>query len=310
LGALASRVLGSGLGVTDSRPLGVIRALTPLADTPDAAGALRHRGPVGFGFRETSGGDVRPAEAPDSDADGLSGVLDQARDFARQLTAAGVATLDDAGAMHFVGDAGTAHAATRARATDAADGHDLSGTLLGGTGVDGSALGLSAGGAGRRRHPYLADGGATEMPWREADGGSADWQHPDRYDAVPEPTGTIGELLGGDGTGAPWGALAASGLAGIASSIGGAIPGVSDAMRMVGGAARMTGAAVTGASEATHHAADADLGGGVAAEDGATGLDATDLDELARRLYDRLRSRLRIELLVDRERAGLLVDHR
>ncbi len=33
-----------------------------------------------------------------------------------------------------------------------------------------------------------------------------------------------------------------------------------------------------------------------------------ELDELARRLYDRLRSRLRQELLVDRERSGLLSD--
>jgi hypothetical protein len=35
-----------------------------------------------------------------------------------------------------------------------------------------------------------------------------------------------------------------------------------------------------------------------------------DLDELSERLYDRLRSRLRLELLVDRERAGLLSDFR
>jgi hypothetical protein len=35
-----------------------------------------------------------------------------------------------------------------------------------------------------------------------------------------------------------------------------------------------------------------------------------DLDELASRLYDRVRSRLRLELLVDRERAGLLTDFR
>ena len=35
-----------------------------------------------------------------------------------------------------------------------------------------------------------------------------------------------------------------------------------------------------------------------------------DLDDLARRLYPRLRSRLRTELLVDRERAGLLTDLR
>jgi hypothetical protein len=35
-----------------------------------------------------------------------------------------------------------------------------------------------------------------------------------------------------------------------------------------------------------------------------------DLDELANRLYDRMRSKLRLELLVDRERAGLLTDFR
>jgi hypothetical protein len=38
--------------------------------------------------------------------------------------------------------------------------------------------------------------------------------------------------------------------------------------------------------------------------------DDLDLDELAGRLYDRLRSRLRLELLLDRERAGLLTDFR
>ena len=40
------------------------------------------------------------------------------------------------------------------------------------------------------------------------------------------------------------------------------------------------------------------------------GLDDSDLDELVLRIYDRLRSRLRRELLVDRERAGLLTDFR
>ncbi len=38
--------------------------------------------------------------------------------------------------------------------------------------------------------------------------------------------------------------------------------------------------------------------------------DDLDLDELALRLYDRLRSKLRLELLLDRERAGLLSDFR
>jgi hypothetical protein len=35
-----------------------------------------------------------------------------------------------------------------------------------------------------------------------------------------------------------------------------------------------------------------------------------ELDDLARQLYERLRSRLRLELLVDRERAGLITDLR
>ncbi|TDV46183.1 eCIS core domain-containing protein [Actinophytocola oryzae] len=49
-----------------------------------------------------------------------------------------------------------------------------------------------------------------------------------------------------------------------------------------------------------------------ARHNGGSGLDLenVDLDELATRLYDRLRSRLRTELLVDRERAGLLTDFR
>jgi hypothetical protein len=38
--------------------------------------------------------------------------------------------------------------------------------------------------------------------------------------------------------------------------------------------------------------------------------DEIDLDELGHRLYDRIRSRLRLELLLDRERAGLLSDFR
>jgi hypothetical protein len=34
------------------------------------------------------------------------------------------------------------------------------------------------------------------------------------------------------------------------------------------------------------------------------------MDDLSNRLYDRIRTRLRQELLVDRERAGLLTDFR
>ena len=39
-------------------------------------------------------------------------------------------------------------------------------------------------------------------------------------------------------------------------------------------------------------------------------LDRVDLEDLTNRLYDRLRGRLRLELLVDRERAGILTDFR
>ena len=49
---------------------------------------------------------------------------------------------------------------------------------------------------------------------------------------------------------------------------------------------------------------------GSAAEDEQIPVSRLDLDELSERLYDRLRSRLRLELLVDRERAGLLTDFR
>jgi hypothetical protein len=47
-----------------------------------------------------------------------------------------------------------------------------------------------------------------------------------------------------------------------------------------------------------------------AASGGAGGHSEKELDDLARHLYDRLRSRLRQELLVDRERAGLITDLR
>ncbi|WP_436500689.1 eCIS core domain-containing protein [Actinokineospora sp. HUAS TT18] len=45
-------------------------------------------------------------------------------------------------------------------------------------------------------------------------------------------------------------------------------------------------------------------------EDEPIDLDRVDLEDLTARLYDRVRSRLRLELLVDRERSGLLTDFR
>jgi hypothetical protein len=47
-----------------------------------------------------------------------------------------------------------------------------------------------------------------------------------------------------------------------------------------------------------------------ALRDGQLDLERLDLEELTAMLYDRLRSRLRLELLIDRERAGLLTDFR
>jgi len=56
------------------------------------------------------------------------------------------------------------------------------------------------------------------------------------------------------------------------------------------------------------------LGGAVAGAAGAAGAAAnalpTDLDELARRLFDPLSARLKSELWLDRERAGMVTDLR
>jgi hypothetical protein len=52
-------------------------------------------------------------------------------------------------------------------------------------------------------------------------------------------------------------------------------------------------------------------GGGGGSASGAAGAHSDrELDDLAHQLYDRLRSRLRMELLIDRERAGLITDLR
>ena len=39
-------------------------------------------------------------------------------------------------------------------------------------------------------------------------------------------------------------------------------------------------------------------------------MDKIDVEELVTKIYDRVRSRLRLEFLIDRERAGLLSDFR
>ncbi|HSV65919.1 MAG TPA: DUF4157 domain-containing protein [Mycobacteriales bacterium] len=80
-----------------------------------------------------------------------------------------------------------------------------------------------------------------------------------------------------------------------------------------GGAGGGAGAA-SGQAAAGHQAGGpAQLQSGAAAgHDGQQQLSADhlDLDHVATALYDRLRSRLRLELLIDRERAGLLTDFR
>ena len=62
------------------------------------------------------------------------------------------------------------------------------------------------------------------------------------------------------------------------------------------------------AGSAPHSGASGDPGDSTGGH--AHDVEDLDLDELAGRLYDRLRSRLRMELLLDRERAGLLTDFR
>jgi hypothetical protein len=61
-------------------------------------------------------------------------------------------------------------------------------------------------------------------------------------------------------------------------------------------------------AEGAQSAAQVVAGGGAAHDAGAGARSETELDELAGRLYDRFRSRLRMELLVSRERAGLATD--
>jgi hypothetical protein len=49
---------------------------------------------------------------------------------------------------------------------------------------------------------------------------------------------------------------------------------------------------------------------GPAAATGPSQASESEMDELARKLYDRIRGKLKTELLVDRERAGFLTDLR
>jgi hypothetical protein len=66
--------------------------------------------------------------------------------------------------------------------------------------------------------------------------------------------------------------------------------------------------AVSRQAEGTQSAAEVVAGGGATHDSGAGARSEAELDELAGRLYDRFRSRLRMELLVSRERAGIVTD--
>jgi hypothetical protein len=64
-----------------------------------------------------------------------------------------------------------------------------------------------------------------------------------------------------------------------------------------------------GPDVAVHAGAEGHVGAATGSAHGAAG-GGQDLDELAARLYDRIRARLRDELLIDRERAGRVTDVR
>ena len=69
-------------------------------------------------------------------------------------------------------------------------------------------------------------------------------------------------------------------------------------------------AAASGAGSAISGAVGAVTGAAGAAAAAAAGALPTDLDELARRLFDPLSARIASELLLDRERAGMITDLR
>jgi hypothetical protein len=132
-----------------------------------------------------------------------------------------------------------------------------------------------------------------------------------------DPAGALAALgLGAPGApggiGAP-GVLGPAGLRGVQRQPAEAPPMATAASP---GSATADGAAPpsdASAAVADAHAGLADLRSQVAdlaGQRSAVPDDPVDLDELAAKLYRRLRSRLRLELIVDRERAGLLTDFR
>lgn len=89
--------------------------------------------------------------------------------------------------------------------------------------------------------------------------------------------------------------------------------GSSGAPGAVSAPAQATAVVAASAVAGGHHATTAGLAGhpiGVGADGQHIDMDHIDVDELSARIYDRLRTKLRTELLVDRERAGLLTDFR
>ena len=100
----------------------------------------------------------------------------------------------------------------------------------------------------------------------------------------------------------------ASGAVGDAASAAqGAVGGAGEAVSTAaGGAQAAAGDAISGAAGAVAGAVGS-VGGAAA---GAAGALPTDLDELARRLFDPLSARLKSELWLDRERAGMVTDLR
>ena len=109
---------------------------------------------------------------------------------------------------------------------------------------------------------------------------------------------TVGRVarLTGESDGAGW--TAGAGFTTVAAAPG---PFVQRAVQINEPDATPTGG---GAGEAGAGAAGAGPGGSAAAAGGA----GTDYEELAEQLFDKIRARLTSELLLDRERAGMLVD--
>lgn len=102
---------------------------------------------------------------------------------------------------------------------------------------------------------------------------------------------------------------------GVADRAGGAIADSGSAAgKAAGGAVDAARGAVNGATaaagEAASGAAAAVTGAAAGAAAGAAGVLPTDLNELARRLFDPLSERFKTELWLDRERAGMITDLR